>query len=294
MANSELQARIAAFLLYLHAERGSSENTVAAYRRDLTQWIGAGQDLTPSGVESYLAALRRSGLKDASIARKRAALSSFSRFLVGEGELKQNPVALADGMTRVPLRLPHVLSTAQIALLLDTPSPRTPQGRRDRALLALMYASGLRVSEATSLRVGDVDTKRGLLRVRGKGGKERLVPISGEALATLHAYRSSLPHHPPRKDPRALLFADGHGQRPLARGIVWRAVKQHARTAGFPELPSPHWLRHSFATHLLSGGADVRVIQEMLGHSRITTTQIYTHVADDRLRAAYRTAHPRS
>ena len=298
----DLAAKIAAFIDHLRAERGASENTVAAYRRDLTQWRAQDFDLSPVGIEGYLAALRRSGLKDASISRKRAALSSFSRFLVGEGELATNPVALVDGVTRFALRLPHVLTADQIVQLLNAPETHTDRGRRDRALLALMYASGLRVSEVAALRVGDVDAKRGLLRVRGKGGKERMVPVARGALAALDRYRNPATRRPTLRgrsqsqghDPAALLFPDRSGKRPLGRGIIWRAVKEHAKSAGLPELPSPHWLRHSFATHLLSGGADVRAIQEMLGHSKIATTQIYTHVATERLREAYRSAHPRA
>lgn len=292
MAYPELQTRIAAFLDYLRAERGAAENTVAAYRRDLTQWSVAGYDLTPQGVEQYLSWLRGRNQKDTSIARKRAALSSFSRFLVGEGAIQRNPVALADGVTRLALRLPHVLSASDVARLLSAPDIHTAQGRRDRALLAVMYASGLRVSEAAALRVGDVDEKRGMLRIRGKGGKERLVPISPWALTALKAHQDGR-LGPRRPDARDYLFGRTPTQ-PLGRGLIWRAVKEHARRAGLPDLPSPHWLRHSFATHLLSGGADVRVIQEMLGHSRIATTQVYTHVASDRLRAAYRAAHPRA
>ena len=155
-----------------------------------------------------------------------------------------------------------------------------------------MYASGLRVSEAASLRVGDVDSKGGFLRVRGKGEKERLVPVHRDALATLEIYRKT--QRTGISSAADYLFAAHNRKMPLGRGLIWRAVRDHAARAGLPNLPSPHWLRHSFATHLLSGGADLRAIQEMLGHSRIATTQIYTHVATDRLREAYRAAHPRA
>jgi Site-specific recombinase XerD len=283
------------FLDYLHAERGLSRNTTAAYRRDLTQWFAEGRDLTPDAVEAHLAELRRRGLAPASIARKRAALSSFCRWLVGEGALDANPVAAVEGVTRRERKLPSVLSPGDVARLLAAPDRSTPRGRRDAAILELLYASGLRVSEAAALRVGDVDTARGLLRVRGKGNRERLVPVNRSALAALAAYQDARPGKLRRRDAKAFLFpAPGRPDRPLGRGLVWRAVKAHAARAGLRTLPSPHWLRHSFATHLLAGGADVRAIQEMLGHARIGTTQIYTHVADDRLRAAYRAAHPRA
>jgi integrase/recombinase XerD len=293
----DLQHLLTAFLQHLHGERGLSDNTRAAYERDLKQWLSGTHDLTPSGVERYLSGLRGEGLKPTSIARKRAALSSFCRFLAVEGVLKDNPVALVEGTTRPERKLPRVLSAEDVAKLLQMPDRTTDRGRRDAALLELMYAAGLRVSEAASLRVGDVDEKRGMLRVRGKGGKERLVPIAKPALAALLDHlRTRVPAGGggrPRPQEYVFTQSGGHG-RPLGRFTVWRAVKEHAATAELPELPSPHWLRHSFATHLLNGGADVRAIQEMLGHARITTTQVYTHVAGDRLREAYRAAHPRA
>ena len=329
-------AQIRLFLQHLSAERGLSSNTTAAYGRDLAQWAAAttgsrAGDLAAPALEGYLGSLRRSGLAPASVARKRAALAAFCRYLVGQGRLSDDPFAAMEGVTRPERRLPRVLSADEVARLLAAPARGTPKGRRDAALLELMYASGLRVSEVAALRWSDVDAKRGLLRVRGKGGKERLVPVGAPAMATLAAYRSPNPPSPfPRREGGAwgegrlwlrakrqpnrvqapaaslrslrrggkgeggVIFPGRGGQRPLGRGIVWRAVKEQARRAGLPRLPSPHWLRHSFATHLLNGGADVRAIQEMLGHARIATTQIYTHVATDRLREAYRAAHPRA
>jgi integrase/recombinase XerD len=206
--------------------------------------------------------------------------------------VKSNPVAVVDNVARPAFRLPHVLTKLQIAKLLNAPDPHTIKGKRDRALLALMYASGLRVSEVASLRVGDVDTQGGFLRVRGKGSKERLVPVHRDALATLETFQKT--QRSAKPDATDYLFHSHNRKMPLGRGLIWRAVRDHAARAGLPGLPSPHWLRHSFATHLLSGGADIRAIQEMLGHSRIATTQVYTHVATDRLREAYRAAHPRA
>lgn len=289
--DQEIQKQMEAFLLHLKGERALSSHTTDAYRRDLKQWLASSCDLTPAGVERYLMHLRGQKLAPASVARKRAALSSFCRYLFGEGALDSNPVALVDGATRPGRKLPHVLTGGEVARLLNAPNERTAKGRRDRALLEMMYASGLRVSEVARLRVGDVDHRRGLVRVKGKGGKERIVPVARHALAALASHQ----------DKRAnvsnfgyLFPAPGNGAKPLGRGMIWRAVKDHVRSAGLSELPSPHWLRHSFATHLLNGGADVRVIQEMLGHAQIATTQIYTHVAEDRLRTAYRAAHPRA
>ncbi len=292
MSTPELKQQVSDYLAYLHAARGSSKNTIDAYRRDLTVWLAASHDLTPDGVEMYLAALRREGLKDTSIARKRASLSSFCRYLVGEGAIQSNPVAVVDNVARPAFRLPHVLTKTQIADLLDAPDPKTAKGKRDCALLALMYASGLRVSEVASLRNADINEKGGFLRVRGKGEKERIVPVHRDALSALEAYQKTKGKL--KQTPGGFIFTAHDHAQPLGRGLIWGAVRSHARRAGLPVLPSPHWLRHSFATHLLSGGADLRVIQEMLGHSRISTTQIYTHVATDRLREAYRKAHPRA
>lgn len=285
------QNQVAHFLESLRAERGASENTLAAYARDLRQWAMAGDSLTPDGLERYLAGLRREGLASASVARKRAALSSFCRFLTGEGILTENPVAQIEGRTRREEKLPRILSAEQIQRLLTAPDRSTRQGLRDAALLELMYAAGLRVSEVVTLRVGDVAEKERTLHIRGKGGRERVIPVAPSALRTLAAYRAAA-RIPARAS--ALLFPRRAGNGSLSRGVVWRLVKERARQAGLPQLPSPHWLRHSFATHLLSGGANIRAIQEMLGHARITTTQIYAHVSDDRLRAAYRAAHPRA
>ena len=276
------------FLSYLQAERGLSIHTEAAYRRDLIQWHAAQGELTVKGVERYLSALHARGLAPASIARKRAALSSFCRYLSREGLLEDNPVTAADSPTRPERKLPHVLSISEIACLLSTPDRRTTRGRRDSAFLEVLYASGLRVSEAAGLRWGDLDTKRGMLMVRGKGEKERRVPI---APASLKAVLTIRPRHARATD---FVFSFSGGKQALSRGTLWRTVKENALKAGLAQAPSPHWLRHSFATHLLNGGADIRAIQELLGHARISTTQIYTHVATERLRIAYRSAHPRA
>ena len=274
-----------AFFIYLTGERGLSANTLAAYRRDLVQWEKLNLPLTPNGVEAGLARLRQSGLGAASLARKKACLSTYAKWLVREGRLSGNPVRGADGAARRPARLPKTLSTSQVRDLLARPDRSTERGKRDAAFLELLYASGLRVSEAASLKVGDVE--RGRVRVVGKGGRERIVPLGAPARAALAELIGE-------KKPRSAYVFRGRGGGPLSRQEAWRLVKVHALRAGLPPKLSPHWLRHSFATHLLSGGADIRVIQELLGHARVTTTQIYTQVSTDRLRAAYRAAHPRA
>lgn len=289
-----MKEHIEAYLRHLIVERGAAANTVSAYKRDLAQWLEwTGGDLSSGGVERFLVRLHRDGNKASSINRKKAALSAFAKYLVGEGALPENPVTLVEGAGRRQVSLPHVLTAGQVGRLLAAPDRATPRGRRDAAFLELLYATGLRVSELCDLRVGDVDVKRGLLRVRqGKGGKERWVPVGKPALDALTAYRADFSRSVPT-DPLFVAHA-GSRNRPFGRGLVWRTIREHAKTAGLPELPSPHWLRHSFATHLLSGGADVRAIQELLGHARVSTTQIYTHVDTNRLRIAYRAAHPRA
>ena len=273
---------IEAFLTHLHAERGLSENTMAAYRRDLSQWKKSGLALTPAGIERYLAQLHALGLAPASVARKRAALSSYCRFLSREGALESNPVAAAASPTRPERKLPHTLTTAQLLALLSTPDRTTAKGRREAALLELLYAGGLRLSEAVGLCWGDLNAQQGTILVRGKGGKERHVPLVPLVFESLLALR------PESAKPGDGVFGG------VGRVTLWRAVKESVAAAGLGDRPSPHWLRHSFATHLLNNGADLRVIQELLGHARITTTQIYTHVATERLRAVYRAAHPRA
>lgn len=275
-------AALDAFLAYLRAERGLSPHTESAYRRDLTQWLERGGELSVSAIEHYLSELYAAGLAPASVARKRAALSSFCKFLSREGILEGNPVRAAASPTRPERKLPHVLTTAQVTRLLATPDRTTPRGQRDAALLELLYAAGLRISEAAQLRWGDLEAERGTICVTGKGEKERhvpLVPLVFESLATLR---------PPSAQPLDFVFGG------VGRVTLWRAVKENVLLAGLGESPSPHWLRHSFATHLLNNGADLRAIQELLGHARIVTTQVYTHVATESLRAAYRTAHPRA
>ena len=289
-----MKEHVEPFLRHLLVERGAAANTISAYKRDLAQWqeLTTG-DLSTAGIERFLVRLHNEGNKPSSINRKKAALSAFAKFLVGEGVLRENPVTLVDGAGRRSVTLPHVLTAGQVGRLLAAPDRTTSRGRRDAAFLELLYATGLRVSELCELVVGDVDLKRCLVRVqKGKGGKERWVPVGKPALSALAFYRADLP----KALPNHPLFPSrfGNGKQPIGRGLVWNAVKEHAKKAGLPQLPSPHWLRHSFATHLLSGGADVRAIQEMLGHARVSTTQVYTHVATDRLRLAYRSAHPRA
>lgn len=286
------------FVEYLVAERGLSANTVAAYRRDVAQFaahLGSSASnlgaLTPGALTGFLDALRRRGQADTSVARKLSAIRVFARFLCAEGLLSDD---FSEGLEehRVPRRLPRPLSVARMRRLLDAPDVRRPDELRDRAIYELMYGSGLRVSEVVGLRVRDVDLEAGLVLCRGKGSRERLVPLGRAAsLWVLRQIGRIAPRGAPA--PGASLFPGPRGA-PVSRHHVWRMLRAHARRAGIEQRVTPHTLRHSFATHMLGGGADLRAIQRMLGHASITTTEIYTHVDMEHLKRVYRAAHPRA
>jgi integrase/recombinase XerD len=292
------------FLAYLEFERGLSRNTLEAYRSDLLQ---LGASLREQGVgvleaqhvhlAAFLAGLASGGedrapVAPATIQRKAACLRSFYRHLRREGILDSDPTADLRA-PRKSQRLPQVLSRDEVQRLLGVPRGTAPGALRDRALLELMYACGLRASEAIGLDVGDLDLRAGVLRTRGKGSKERLVPIGREAIAAVRVYLS---HGRPilvgLRD-EAHLFVNSRGGG-LTRQGLYKIVQRHARAAGLEGRMSPHTLRHTFATHLLAGGCDLRSLQEMLGHADIATTQIYTHLSAERLKDAYFSAHPRA
>jgi integrase/recombinase XerD len=307
------------FLAYLELERGLSRNTLEAYRSDLLQF---GEFLHRRGVPAarathgelaaFLSELAdgRPGGQDgrgqqarapvaaSTLARKVACLRSFYRYLRREGTISHDPTAELRG-PRKPQRLPRVLSRGEVARLLAQPAGSQPLALRDRALLEVMYACGLRASELVGLELSDVDLEEGLLCARGKGSKERIVPIGRQAVAALHAYcrtaRPALigPHasHTAHRQARLFLNSRGSG---LTRQGLYKIVQGHSRSAGLHERMSPHTLRHSFATHLLAGGCDLRSLQEMLGHADLATTQVYTHLSADRLKEAYFSAHPRA
>jgi integrase/recombinase XerD len=286
------------FTSYLRAEAGLAENSVAAYARDVGAWLRhlgrRGRTPAAAGREDvldHLAALRAGGLSARSLARALAALRSFYAFLVAEGRAAADPSAAVDA-PRLWSRLPAVLGREDVESLLARPNVRTPLGRRDRAILEVLYGCGLRASEVAGLRTDRVSFDLGVLRVLGKGSKERLVPFGARARAALGSW---LAHGWPRlargpAEPRLFLTKAG---RPLLREDVWRVVRRHLRAAGITAGASTHTLRHSFATHLLEGGADLRAVQEMLGHASVQTTQIYTHTDAARLRAVHRKYHPR-
>jgi integrase/recombinase XerD len=243
-------------------------------------------------VRAHLHALTDSGLSPRSQARALAAIRGFVRFLARRGELPVDPLRDVR-VRRPPGRLPHALGTGEVGTLLAQPAERDRRGLRDRALLELLYACGLRVSEAVGLRGTQLDLAGGFVTVLGKGGKERVVPLGRPARAALEEYLA-------RQRPRLLrgraspfVFV-GPGGRPLTRQAVWKLVRRRALAAGIGRRVSPHTLRHTFATHLLGGGADLRIVQTLLGHADIGTTQVYTHVAPERLREVHRRHHPRS
>ena len=292
------------FLAYLEFERGLSRNTLEAYRSDLLQFgtfLGRrGADaLTAEHADlaAFLSELATGGeerppVAPATLQRKAACLRSFYRHLRREGELHHDPTAELRA-PRKNQKLPQVLTRGEVAKLLSAPRGTDPGALRDRALLELMYACGLRASEAIGLEVGDVDLDAGVLRARGKGSKERLVPIGREAVVATRAYldrgRPALVGL--RDESRLILNRRGGG---LTRQGLYKIVQRYARDAGLEGRMSPHTLRHTFATHLLAGGCDLRSLQEMLGHADIGTTQIYTHLSTERLRDVYFEAHPRA
>jgi integrase/recombinase XerD len=291
------------FLSYLEFERGLSRNTLEAYRTDLLQFgrwleehhLGAATVTGPevSGwVEALATGNGRPPASPATIHRKTACLRSFYRHLRREGVRDSDPTATLSSPRR-GRKLPRVLSRDEVNKLLAAPQGTEPSAHRDRALLELMYACGLRASEAIGLELADIDLDEHVLRARGKGSKERLVPIGTAAIDALRIYvdrgRPALVRG--RAEPH--LFVNFRGG-PLTRQGLYKIVRRHAATVGLADRMSPHTLRHTFATHLLSGGCDLRSVQEMLGHADVATTQLYTHLSTDRLKDVYFKAHPRA
>ena len=287
---------IEAYIDAVWMERGLAENTLAAYRTDLRRfaaWLGArGGDLVGASrgdVLEYLAGLAASPPR--SIARRLSSLRRFYQYLMRHGRIGADPCARID-TPRLGRALPDALSESEVEALLEAPDLGTREGLRDRTMLELLYATGLRVSELVNLRVGQINFEQGVVRVVGKGGKERLVPLGESALDWLQRYlREGRPRLAASRSADAL-FPGGRGKA-ISRQAFWYAIKRFASVAGIGKPISPHTLRHAFATHLLNHGADLRVVQLLLGHSDISTTQIYTHVARERLKQLHRSHHPR-
>jgi integrase/recombinase XerD len=284
-----------AFLVELRVERGLSPLTIDAYRRDLAQFgehAGRRWRNDPGPLEAFVAALQRDGARGSTQARKSAAVRSFYAFALREGIATRDVPALVDA-PRPGSYLPDVLSPRDVARILDAPASDEPAGIRDRAILELLYACGLRVSELVGLDTDRVDLPNLAVRVIGKGNKERRVPMGEEARERLHRYITGPRVEWTATRPTPAVFVSARGQR-LARESVWRLVKRWTEASGVPHRVTPHTFRHSFATHLLEGGADLRVVQALLGHASISTTQLYTHLTGERVREVYARAHPRA
>jgi integrase/recombinase XerD len=292
------------FLAYLEFERGLSRNTLEAYRGDLLQ-LGrflaerhvSALDASPADVSDFLTRLasgdeEHRAASPATIHRKSACLRSFYRHLRREGLRESDPTAALSAPRR-SRKLPQVLTRGEVERLLSQPRGTDPHALRDRALLELMYASGLRASEAIGLELGDVDVEERVLRARGKGSKERIVPIGQAALRAVGAYLERGRPQLVKNRPEQHLFVNFRGGQ-LTRQGLYKIVRRHAASAGLADRMSPHTLRHTFATHLLAGGCDLRSVQEMLGHADVSTTQLYTHLSSDRLKDVYFKAHPRA
>ena len=289
------------FADFLRIDRGLAENTVGAYRIDLRHF---GEFLRGRGIEDWADATRQDvidfvgflqrdrALARTTVARKLSSVRGFYRFLLLEERADSDPAADVD-LPKPAKRLPKVLSVEECLRLLETPDRSEPAGLRDAAMIALLYAAGLRVSELVALRLHELSFSEGLVRTVGKGSKERLVPVAPLALHLVRRYldeaRPQFDEHPGED----AIFLTRLG-RPFSRGGFWAKLKEYVRLADLPEHTSPHTLRHSFATHLLSGGADLRAIQEMLGHANLQTTEVYTHVSTEDLRRIYDDAHPRA
>lgn len=300
----EPSAEIGDFLDWLVVERGRSANTIDAYRRDLEQydaWLrsrGSGlEDVSVSDIEHFLAERTRGGAAKSSMARQFSSIRMLHRFMVEEGFRSDDPAGLAEGVSK-PAGIPKPLSEEEVSSLISSVSGDEPRNLRDRALLEFLYATGARVSEVCGLNLADLDMEASLVRLFGKGAKERVVPFGSVAHAALENWiANGRPGMEPvrwrRRDDSLAVFLGGRGTR-LSRQVAFQVVRDAGERAGIDREVSPHALRHTCATHLLDHGADLRIVQEMLGHASITTTQVYTRVSQERLWQVYAEAHPRA
>lgn len=303
--DDELPLVVTEFLVGLASERGRSRNTVAAYRRDLRgyqRWLTArGLDPLTVGLDDlrdFVAERRASDAATSSIARQIAAIRMLHRHLAAERHRDDDPTARLDGV-KVPAGIPKPLTEAEVTSLLDAVLGDDPLARRDRAMLELLYATGARISEVVGLSIGDIDYDESLVRLYGKGAKERIVPFGSSAARAVDAWFAEsgrarmVPDRWQRRGDAEAVFLNQRGGR-LSRQGAWMVIKKYGQRVGLADRLSPHVLRHSCATHLLDHGADLRIVQEMLGHASISTTQVYTKVSQERLWEVYRSAHPRA
>ena len=300
-----MKENIESFLNYLAVEKGFSQNTAAAYRNDLYQlasfveeeavrrgsapsWSSFGRQ----GILSYLLNLKERNYAATTIARKVAAMRSFFEFMMNEGNIKDNP-SRDIASPKVGRALPKPISISQVRRLIDEPARQSKsEAQRDTAILHLLYASGMRVSELVSLNLNDIDLAGGFVRCFGKGHKERIIPIAPRAAQAVDDYLKELRPRLVQRSEEPALFLNARGER-LTRQGLWQILKEYAKSVGLEGI-TPHTLRHSFATHMLSGGADLRSVQELLGHANISTTQVYTHLTTDHIRQTYEKSHPRA
>jgi len=296
-----MQTQVGEFLRFLAVEKGYSKHTIAAYRNDLTQFltylageaISSWQEIERTHTQHYILYLKEREYAPSTVARKVAAIKSFFHFLVADGVLQDDPTVAVDSP---PLEkpLPHPLSPQEMARLLAEPAKsNTPKARRDWALLELMYATGMRASEVIGLKIDAVDLEAETVRCMGKGNKERILPLHRRAQEALNAYLENGRTSLLRGRDETVLFVNHRG-RPLTRQGLWLIIKEYAAVAGIERQVTPHTFRHSFATHMLDGGAGLREVQQLLGHSSISSTQVYTKVSTRLKRKAYDEAHPRA
>lgn len=298
-SHSRLREHMQSFLEYLQLEKNAARNTIQSYSLDLDRYlqyleaarVHALERIQSGHVTSFLGMLRDMGLSPRSVSRNFSAIKSFHKFLVGDGLARNNPTENLDAPKRSKT-LPDVLNQNEINAILEQPRTAKPLGVRDKAILETLYATGMRVSELITLTQSNVNLREGIVRVFGKGSKERLVPLgrgAREWISTYLVVRSALSA---KGNGRGVLFLNARGK-PMSRMAIWNIVRENAVKAGIRKDVHPHTFRHSFATHLLEGGADLRAVQEMLGHADISTTQIYTHIDREYLKEVHRTFHPR-
>lgn len=294
-----LEADVRTFLSYLRVEKGLSDNTIQSYRRDMMKFVGFldKQNLVTAKIQrqdvvDFLAMLYKRRLDSRSVARHLVTIRHFFRFSLIEGFIKEDPAATIES-PKFRQSLPYFLSVEEVERLLAQPDTSSAIGLRDKAIIELMYSTGIRVSELAGIRVGDLQLDAGCLRCIGKGNKERLVPVGKKALAVVESYMKKSRPELLKDNASANLFLNQRG-RPMDRITIWKMMGRYGRKAALRKPLKPHTLRHSFATHLLDRGADLRSVQMMLGHSDISTTQIYTHVVEERLKQVYKAHHPRA
>lgn len=294
-----MESSVRSFLNYLRVEKGLSQNTILAYGRDLKKFQafaevrgGSLKHISRDHIVDFLASLYRSGLDSRSVARHLVTLRHFFRFAQVEGYILEDPAASIE-TPKFRMRLPHHLSTEEVNHLLAQPDTATPLGARDKAMIELLYSTGLRVSELVNLRLSDLQMEAGSLRCIGKGNKERMVPMGRRAVVAIEEYVRHARQSLLRGKASPYVFLNRFGGR-MGRIGFWKKLSEYGRRAGLRLKLKPHMLRHSFATHLLERGADLRSVQLMLGHADISTTQIYTHVVKERLKEVYKQHHPRA